>query len=1001
MEASAAEPATIAEPGTQSEVNGPAPIDLRRDVAASWKRLLPYQRQGVAFGVAAQGRFLLADEMGLGKSAQAILLAAQFADEWPLLVVCPASMRYIWAAELERWLPTGLAPALVHLCEGRSFDVPASAAVTIATYSLFEGPTRVATSVAALEFKVIITDESHYLRSAKSKRTMILAPIFQQAKRLILLSGTPALARPVELYAQLAALAPREFGNYHAYTERYCDAHRDCFGWNVKGASNIEELHSRLAPMMLRRRKADVLTQLPPKRRQLVRIDIASQHRAEMRRLMSDLATMRASAEELAGCTTERMERREGFERRRALMETYKKTGEAKAEMAGAYIVDLLQGSDERHKVLVFAYHRSVLDVLTTAVARVSCEHIRIDGDTSPAERSRLVTLFQESPTHRVAILSVTAAGQGLTLTAASTVVFAELHWTPGVLQQAEDRAHRVGQHNAVQVIYLVCFDTEEALDRGLWGALTKKMEVVGRTLDGRGAEWKADDKQDQIGASSGDDAEDLRLFFADVAERAAKRCSSAEQGFEGTQGKAPRGDIRSLLRRKDRAVVISESDGEGQENVPRFPNTALDTQGQDQGKGNTDELSALTGPFTNKLKFSVSPHTGRAALHDSTTGSPLGIVFDPAARGLAETSRLDVQVANFVREWRRLRPPERRELCGRLLWLPLSEPLAAARCARSGGSGDARQQCFERKAPAKSANTDTCGWCKKQLDISTAPQDPAAQHPTPGYCSRQCWVEDKIRGAFQSRAIRHELFSVEHGICQLCRLDAHALYERVRALTPPERYQVLLASRFVPKGAVLDDPKEEHFWQADHILAVAEGGGQCSLANFRTLCTPCHLTETARLRDRLSAHRRSATAAGTRSLHELFKKASKDKLLPKADDMQHLSVDSQHPGVLDNSDSLSLETSPHVLSSQCGEVEQDSLTSDVVDISGDAGNSCAEEESKSQSLAVDCSEGSPCPAREPGKACKRQAAESVDEVAAKRTKHETSPAEILLPTQQ
>ena len=99
-----------------SDMPLPFKLDLQGDVVESMARLMPYQREGIDFGLARSARLLLADEMGLGKPPQSIVLAAHYAAEWPLLIVCPASMRYVWAAELESWLPTGLAPALVHLC---------------------------------------------------------------------------------------------------------------------------------------------------------------------------------------------------------------------------------------------------------------------------------------------------------------------------------------------------------------------------------------------------------------------------------------------------------------------------------------------------------------------------------------------------------------------------------------------------------------------------------------------------------------------------------------------------------------------------------------------------------------------------------------------------------------------------------------------------------------------------------------------------------------------
>ena len=171
----------------------------------------------------------------------------------------------VWAHEIEKWLPS-LAPSEVSIAKGRA-DREAVARkgvrFVIVTYSLFTESSQVASAVRQRKFRVVVVDESHSLRTRDSQRTKLLLPIMKNASRLLLLSGTPALARPVELYAQVHALDEKEFGTYSAYTKRYCNARRGRFGWDVTGCSNAHELHSKLAKVMVRRLKRDVLSQLP------------------------------------------------------------------------------------------------------------------------------------------------------------------------------------------------------------------------------------------------------------------------------------------------------------------------------------------------------------------------------------------------------------------------------------------------------------------------------------------------------------------------------------------------------------------------------------------------------------------------------------------------------------------------------------------------------------------------------------------------------------------
>ncbi len=254
------------------------------------------------------------------------------------------------------------------------------------------------------------------------------------------------------------SIAPDLFGCYTSYTKQYCNAHRGRFGWDVSGLSNADELHSKMKKVMIRRLKADVLDELPSKQRSLVPIVITNKtKRKQCEALMKELRETRQSISDLVGDEASGAH----FEARKLLMEAYQSSGIAKAAAVSEYVVEWLRGSGTQ-KVLIFAHHKGVLDTIEVAVAKElkGAGHIRIDGSISSQDRAIRVNKFQTCSKIRVAILSMTAAGVGLTLTAASSVMFAELHWTPGVLAQAEDRCHRIGQRNSVNVFYLVCEGT-------------------------------------------------------------------------------------------------------------------------------------------------------------------------------------------------------------------------------------------------------------------------------------------------------------------------------------------------------------------------------------------------------------------------------------------------------------------------------------------------------------------------------------------------------------
>ena len=429
------------------------------------------------------------DEMGLGKTITSLAIMMHYRKEWPLLILCPASLRHTWPGEIERFIPS-LSPQAIYVVSG--FDDADfydnakkrnAIQIVVATYSLLQARSAAAKVLEQFQFQCVIADESHNLKQRSSQRTKLALPLLQRAKRLVLLSGTPALARPVELWTQVYALAPDLFGNYAAYTKHYCNARRGRFGWDVTGLSHADELHAKLKQIMVRRFKTDVLTELPPKQRSIIPIPIAKDKIKENKALIEELSATRQSIANLVGEEGNTAD----FEARRLLMQAYQASGVAKAAAISDYLIDWLRGSSTSQKVLIFGHHKAVLDTIEVAISKElkGAGHIRIDGAVNSQQRAALVKKFQTCPRVRVAILSMTAAGVGLTLTAATTVMFAELHWTPGVLAQAEDRCHRIGQRSAVNVMYFVCQDPTLSVDLQLWKMLGRKTGTLGKVIDG------------------------------------------------------------------------------------------------------------------------------------------------------------------------------------------------------------------------------------------------------------------------------------------------------------------------------------------------------------------------------------------------------------------------------------------------------------------------------------------------------------------------------------
>lgn len=431
--------------------------------------LMDFQREGVRFALKHEGRVLLADDMGLGKTVQALAVAAAYRSEWPLLVVAPLSLRWAWREAALRWLgppPLSLSRADIHVVASLTDALDSiqhqqhRKLVTIFTYDLLS---RYAESLGRTvsSFEVVIMDESHHLKNLRTSRTKSALPILQAAKRVILLTGTPALSRPLELYPQIIGIRPNLFrGGFHEFGLRYCAAKERTWGWDYSGCSNLQELHILLQEtIMIRRVKSEVLGQLPPKFRQVVILDpdlVKKTPNGKNQRL-ENLASLDLN----------------GVEKHGEMLRFFMQTCQAKIPAVSQYITDLLE---EDRKFILYAHHQEMLDAITRVMESKHIEYIRIDGKTPSEQRRASCERFQNQSACRVALLSITTASTGLNLTAANLVVFAELFWNPGVLVQAEDRAHRIGQQDPVNIHYLLASGT---VDDQLWALVKNKLEVL------------------------------------------------------------------------------------------------------------------------------------------------------------------------------------------------------------------------------------------------------------------------------------------------------------------------------------------------------------------------------------------------------------------------------------------------------------------------------------------------------------------------------------------
>ena len=183
--------------------------------------LYPFQKAGIEFGIKKKGRMLLADEMGVGKTIQAICIASIFKENWPVLIVAPSSLKFNWRDELLHWLKgDNIQKQDIQIFKSGKDDFKPNAKFYILSYDLCS---RISEKLIAKNFNFAIADEAHYIKNVDAQRTMVLIPVFQRCKRLLLLTGTPIMSRPVELFPILKSLRPDIFSNFKTFGQRYCD----------------------------------------------------------------------------------------------------------------------------------------------------------------------------------------------------------------------------------------------------------------------------------------------------------------------------------------------------------------------------------------------------------------------------------------------------------------------------------------------------------------------------------------------------------------------------------------------------------------------------------------------------------------------------------------------------------------------------------------------------------------------------------------------------------
>ncbi len=453
-------------------------------------QLFKHQEEGITF-LKQTRRAILADEMGLGKTRQAIMAAGD-EEENGTLVICPASLKINWEREIKMVYPEDE----IHTVQaGPEQDLPETASWYVINYDMLpKYKEQIVRLVSQGKIGTGIIDEAHYIKGRKTIRATTTLDIALTLERLYALTGTPIMNRPIELFNLLKAIRHPLGRARTVYAKRYCGAYMKTIikksGQIIRffdegGATHLEELREFTKGSILRRLKKDVLD-LPAKIVSVQITDLTREARKEYDNAF-DAYVEWISNNPDAGKDIE------GIMDARHLVELMKLKQVCSRAKIERIVQDIRSAVDGGQKVIVFSQFTGTIMALRDELAQ-SKRGTRYDDAKEPIlavtltgaddmnQRQKSVDAFQNHDDTKVFIANIKAGGVGITLTAATIVMFADMEWSPELHSQAEDRAHRIGQTGTVNVYYYIAGET---IEEDIVDILERKRAIIKELMDG------------------------------------------------------------------------------------------------------------------------------------------------------------------------------------------------------------------------------------------------------------------------------------------------------------------------------------------------------------------------------------------------------------------------------------------------------------------------------------------------------------------------------------
>jgi SWI/SNF-related matrix-associated actin-dependent regulator 1 of chromatin subfamily A len=415
--------------------------------------LYPYQRTGVKFVDRAGGRCLIADAPGLGKTVQAIAYAQL--HNLKTLIVCPLSVVVNWQREIAKF--TGKKSTI---WDSKTYDGSLKNNFHITHYDAVAKNNH---WLRDQKFDLLVCDEATYLKNRQTIRAKSILGSWKERRKYpgvktkytIFLTGTPVMSRPIEAFSLLNFLDKERFNNFYHFTQRYG-------GWKGQAPMNLQDLHDRTKDLVIRRKKDQVLTELPAKQRNDLYVELTKAERKEYNELLRELfGKWKMDGKP----SVKHMPKLQGFLIEKKLPRLI--------EMIDEFL-------DNDKPILIFSNYIAPLKLLL--------EHYKdhaaiLTGEMNRDQRQETIDKLVSGQA-KIGLFSLMAAGMGIDglQHKIDTVVFLNMDFVPANHEQAEDRTHRIGQKSQVQVYYMVCDDT---MDEYMRDILREKQAVADIIVDG------------------------------------------------------------------------------------------------------------------------------------------------------------------------------------------------------------------------------------------------------------------------------------------------------------------------------------------------------------------------------------------------------------------------------------------------------------------------------------------------------------------------------------